>query len=340
MSYFIVTTSKFYRECVAHLTYGASQSNWLCNINEDDIIFLSQFNYKSQDLFGPFRVTNSLFYDKSIIYPEQKYFYRIKFEPIDQIKHIEETDLYLYGIESKSADYYFKIINLLQQNKHLHSISLTDDEGDAILNVFKATDSELNFNHEVENVQHNILSIDRRYIWIKNKLNKNISFSSESDLETYILMSLKGIKNIEYKCMNKLLEKFSENNLLDSKIYNQFVFGNAYPADIVIINEKNINVFELKKDCLVFSNIQQIKKEIKKHLFYSISSNRLSKQHNPERFNFYLLTLGHKNNKPIEYIIKENYCNLCNKLSANRENTLTFVEYRTNGFELTFEEAF
>jgi hypothetical protein len=124
MSFYIVTTTKFHCECIAHFTYGASQSNWLCNIDVGDTIFLSQFSYKSQDLFGPFRVTKRLFYDNSIIYPEQKYFYRVRFEPIGQIKCIEETDLYLCGIESNNVDSYFKIIKLIQQNKHLHCITL------------------------------------------------------------------------------------------------------------------------------------------------------------------------------------------------------------------------
>jgi hypothetical protein len=60
MNFHIVITTKFYRECIDHLTYGASQSNWLCNVDPDDTVFLSQFSYKSQDLLGPFRVVKGL----------------------------------------------------------------------------------------------------------------------------------------------------------------------------------------------------------------------------------------------------------------------------------------
>jgi hypothetical protein len=123
--YYIVTTAKFKDECLSYLTYGATQSNWLANINVGDIIFLSQFNPKSQNLFGPLQVTKGLFHNKDIIYPQQRYFYRIQFKPIGTIRTIEETDLYLNGIQSSKIASHIRIINLIQQNKHLHCISLT-----------------------------------------------------------------------------------------------------------------------------------------------------------------------------------------------------------------------
>ncbi len=88
-------------------------------------------------------------------------------------------------------------------------------------------------------------NVDGHYIWVKNKLNRNNRFSSESDMETYIIISLKNANNKESEYVRNLLEKYSANNLINSQIYNQFIFGNAYPADIVITNESNINVFEL-----------------------------------------------------------------------------------------------
>ena len=45
MRYYIVTTTKFADKCLEYSTYGATQSNWLVNINVGDTIFLSQFNY-------------------------------------------------------------------------------------------------------------------------------------------------------------------------------------------------------------------------------------------------------------------------------------------------------
>jgi hypothetical protein len=337
MSFYIVTTTKFYCECIQHLTYGASQSNWLCNIDVGDTIFLSQFSYKSQDLFGPFRITKRLFYDNLIIYPEQKYFYRVRFEPIDQIKGIEETDLYLYGIESNNVEIYFKIINLIQQNKHLHCISLTDYEGKAILDVFQSAGSRYDASYKINEV-NDLANIDCHYIWEKNKLNRNNHFSSESDMETYIVMSLKNADNKESEYVKDLLGKYSANRLIDSKIYNQFIFGNAYPSDIVIINESNINVFELKKDSLTLSQIPQIEKEMKKHFCYSLFSNRI-RHADTKRFNFYLVTLRDKNNTPLRSIIGDKYLNLCNKIRTHRESSLTFVEYEINKSEISFEEA-
>src|SRR4030042_306237 len=155
MSFYIVTTTKFYCECIEHFTYGASQSNWLCNIDVGDTIFLSQFSYKSQDLFGPFRVTKRLFYDNSIIYPEQKYFYRVRFEPIGQIKEV-----------------------------------------------------------------NNLANVDCHYIWAKNKLDRNNHFSSESDMEAYIVMSLKNADNKESEYVKDLLGNNSANCLINSKVYN------------------------------------------------------------------------------------------------------------------------
>lgn len=337
MNFYIVTTTKFYRECVDYLTYGASQSNWLCNIDVGDIIFLSQFSYKSQDLFGPFRVTKRLFYDKSIIYPGQKYFYRIRFVPINQIKSIEETDLYLYGIESNNIDLYFKIINLIQQNKHLHCISLTNDEGKAILDVFQSAGSRYDTCYKIKEVNE-LANVDCRYVWVKNKLNRNNRFSSESDMETYVIISLKNTDNKEFEYIRNLLEKYSVNSLIDSKVYNQFIFGNAYPADIVITNERNINVLELKKDPLTLSQIPQIEKEMKKHLCYSLFSNRIQ-QTDTNRFNFYLVTLQDMNNTPFRPIIEDKYWNICKKLGTRRENTITFVEYTVNDSGLSFEAA-
>jgi len=337
MGFYIVTTTKFHRECVDYLTYGASQSNWLCNIDVGDTIFLSQFSYKSQDLFGPFKVTKRLFYDKSIIYPGQKYFYRIRFEPINQTRSIEETDLYLYGIEANDIHLYFRIINLIQQNKHLHCIGLTDDEGKAMLEVFQSAGSRYDVCYRIKEINY-LENVDRNYIWVKNKLDRSTRFSSESDMETYIVVSLKNVNDQEYAYVTNLLGKYSANNLSDSHIYNQFIFGNAYPSDIVIVNENNINVFELKKDQLTLSQIPQIEKEMKKHLCYSLFSNRIQ-QTDTNRFNFYLVTLRNKNSKPFRSIIKDKYLNTCEKISAHRENTVTFVEYSVNDSGLSFEEA-
>ncbi|TSC91707.1 MAG: hypothetical protein CEN91_599, partial [Candidatus Berkelbacteria bacterium Licking1014_85] len=246
MRYYIVTTTKFADQCIEHLTYGATQSNWLANINYGDTIFLSQFNYSSQKLFGPFQARKTMFYNKAVIYPLQKYFYRIKLELIiKNIKCIDETDLYLSGIQTKNVSDYTRIINLIQQNKHLHCISLTDQEGGLIKDTFFKFGINYGDGRKSE-LAGDVVNIDRKYIWQKNRLDKTHKFSSESDLESYLIFALKQPKTIEYSNINTLLKKFDNNELHYSSVYNQFIFGNAYPSDLTVLNQNNINVFELK----------------------------------------------------------------------------------------------
>jgi hypothetical protein len=180
MKYYIVTTTKFAEQCLQHFTYGATQSNWLANVDIGDIVFLSQFNYKAQQIFGPFQVVKTIFYNKSIIYSTQKYFYRIQFTPVDSIYAIEETDLYLNGIRCGNSDFYYKLINLIQQNKHLHCISLTDREGMAIFDTLQKFGIAHN-NHDQKKLDHEIVEVSREYIWQKNRLDIKHQIASESD---------------------------------------------------------------------------------------------------------------------------------------------------------------
>jgi len=337
MRHYIVTTTKFADECLKFLTYGASQSNWLANVDIGDIIFLSQFNYKSQNLFGPLQTSKKLFHAKNIIYPGQKYFYRIQFNPINSVKCIEETDLYVNGIQLKNIPLYVRIINLIQQNKHLHCIPLTASEGEALLDALAGTGINLS-NEHVNEFRGELTPIDREYIWQKNRLDRRSTFSSESDLESYLILSLKNPECQEYESLQKLLMKYQSNELDLSEIYNQFIFGNAYPCDILILNGKNINVFELKRDKLTRNIIPQIEKEIKKHLYYSIYSDRIKSNSDLRRFNFYLICSKDQNNKHFKKLIYEKYFRLCDKLTNLRENTITIVEYHMNNNILFLEE--
>lgn len=339
MRYYIVTTAKFAHQCLEYTTYGATQSNWLANINVGDIIFLSQFNYKSQNLFGPFQVTKNLFYNKEIIYPQQKYFYRVQFGFVKAIKTIEETDLYLNGVRLGEIPTYFKLINLIQQNKHLHCICLTDHEGEAILNTFHQIDRDYDKTIQQSKLKNDLIDINCKYIWDKNKLDKKRYFSSESDLETYILLSLKNTGSEMYKSLSKLLNKHKNNELQFSQIHNQFIFGNAYPSDIVGLNKGNINVFELKKDKLTTNIIPQIEKEIKKHLYYSLFSDRIKSDDGLKRFNFYLVYLKDNDNSQHKLLLFEKYNDLCKKIDTLRENTITFVEYYVKDNILILEEV-
>jgi hypothetical protein len=325
MKYYIVTTTTFAEQCLEHFTYGATQSNWLANVDIGDIVFLSQFNYKAQQIFGPFRVVKTLFYNKSIIYPTKKYFYRIQFAPVDSIYAIEETDLYLNGIQCGNADFCYKLINLIQQNKHLHCISLTDKEGIAILDTLQKCGKAYK-NHDQKKLDHEIVEVTREYIWQKNRLDKKQQFASESDLETYLLLSLKNENSCVYKTFNEIMAKYSGNNLIHSIIYNQFIFGNAYPADLVVATDSSVNVFELKRDRLTSIIVNQIEKEIRKHLYYSLLSERVAQKNVPKVFNFYLVCL-YQGNKKTQDLILNIYESLQSRIQYPRKNNLIFLEY-------------
>jgi hypothetical protein len=324
--------------CLEYLTYGASQSNWLANIDIGDILFLSQFNNKSQNLFGPFRVNRGLSYNKDIIYPQQKYFYRIQFEPIEETKIIEETDLYLHGIQSENLASFVRIINLIQQNKHLHCISLTVDEGKAIIETFQRFGHNYGKDLQKTKLKNELEIINCGYLWTKNRLNNRNYFSSESDLEAYLLFSLKNPESREYNSISRLLDKYEHNDLQISEVYNQFVFGNAYPSDMAILNRSNINVFELKKGKFTQSMFQQIEKEITKHLYYSIFSERIRSIISEERFNFYLICLKDEDNLNFKRFITKRYDDLCGRMKSTRENTFTFIEYSVEDNQVLFEE--
>ncbi len=221
----------------------------------------------------------------------------------------------------------------------MHCICLTDDEGEAILNTFQQLGSKYHKDIEVRELREDLIDIHCPYIWDKNKLDKRHYFSSESDLESFIILSLKNAKSEEYKSLAKLLNKYKSNDLQFSEIYNQFIFGNAYPSDIVILNKDNINVFELKKDKLANNIIPQIEKEIKKHLYYSLFSDRIKSYKNLKRFNFYLVYLEDSDNSQYKRLIFEKYNELCKKVDALRENTLTFVEYYVKNKVLILEEV-
>src|SRR3989344_1975810 len=294
MRYYILTTVKFAKECIEFKKYGSTNSNWLSNIDIGDVVFLSQFNYQSQYVYGPFKVTLPLFYDKKIIFPSKKYFYRIRLE-YDKLQYIDETDLYLNGINCKNRDFAFKLISQLQQNKHLHSICLNIQEGQFI-------------SETLNNYGNNFLPIDNKdfmpiydkskvnlaFLVDKNKLKNKPYFSSESDLEAYIILSLKNKNNITYEHLKGILNIFPKNDIDKSLIYNQFVFGNAYPSDIVILNKDNINIIELKKTELDKNMIPTIEKEIKKYCLYSLYSDRL--EDGSKQINFVLIVLKNKIN--------------------------------------------
>ena len=219
----------------------------------------------------------------------------------------------------------------------MHCICLTDVEGHAILSTFQ----QFGIDYDVlqENRSIDFIEVNCKYIWDKNTLNRKHSFSSESDLEAYIVLSLKNNESQEYKSLNRLLDKYQNNYLQSSKIYNQFIFGNAYPSDIVILNDDNVNVLELKKDKLTINTIPPIEKEIRKHLYYSMSSNRL-KKYKVRRFNFYLIYLKDSGNNKIKQLINAKYNDLCQRIIfSSRENTITFVEYTAKDNTLFLEEV-
>lgn len=234
---------------------------------------------------------------------------------------------------------FVRIISLIQQNKHLHCITLTDEEGKAIFETIRQYGLNYDKTLKKGKLINELQTINCQYLWEKNRLDRRKIFSSESDLEAYLALSLKNPESKEYNNLNHLLNKYTDNHLHLSEVYNQFIFGNAYPCDILTLNEKNINVFELKRDKLTQNITPQIEKEIKKHLYYSIYSDRIKSNGNLRRFNFYLICSRDQNNKHFKKLIYEKYFHLCSKLNNLRENTITVVEYRVNNNILLLEEV-
>lgn len=336
MRYYILTTTKFANECIEYQIYGSTNSNWLANIELGDIVLISQFNYKSQDIYGPFEVYKTLFYDKKIIYHNQRYYYRIKIKPVS-LKVIEETDLYLQGIKNKKLNLSFRLISLIQQNKHLHSISLVENEGqfllDALTNYGKAVEVDIKRGHYLSDPE--LLEVDLEFLENKNHLFRKSSFSSESDLESYILLSLKNQNTNLSKNFSRILNYFPDNNLATSTIYNQFIFGNAYPSDIVILNNANVNIFELKKDRFSDASFKMIRKELKKYCYYSLYSPRLLNENTKQRMNFFV-AFPKDENYNFDRILKKEFELIADSINKFRENNFVILEYYLIHEGLTF----
>lgn len=324
MRYHILTTVKFAKECIENGIYGATNSNWLTNIELGDFVFISQFNYKSQNIYGPFKVTKTVFYDKTIIYPNQKYYYRIKFDS-KKVKMIDETDLYLNGIKNSNIELAYYIINLIQQNKHLHSISLIEQEGNFILETLEKTGKKSEIKSNCNSLDFKVQNVNTDFLINKNRLSQKLSFSSESDLESFILLNLKNKDSYLYKQIDNIMDVFPENHLANSEIYNQFIFGNAYPADVMIINDENINVFEVKKDYLGPDLFPVLKKEMQKYCYYSLFSKRIKKW-NIKRMNFFVLVFKNDHNK-LEKNLYSEFSNIVSPINIYRENNLIILKY-------------
>lgn len=337
MKYYVLTTAKFANECIEFKKYGSTNSNWLANIDIGDTIFISQFNFKSQDIYGPFKVTLPLFYDKKIIYPDQKYYYRIGVE-YKNLQCVNETDFYLNGINSKRRDFALRLICLLQQNKHLHSICLNDQEGEFISATIKNYGNNFEpVNNKDYNPEYNKLKVDQEFIADKNKLYKKLSFSSESDLEAFIIFCLKNKKNVAYNSLNNILNVHLKNDLNYSTIYNQFIFGNAYPSDIVVLNKNNINILELKKTALEKSMISTIEKEIVKYCTYSSYSDRV--EANQTQINFFLIVRKDKNNINFKKYLEKYFKMSVAKISNRKKYNFTIIEYYIENQGLLFRQV-
>lgn len=335
MRYYILTTVQFAKECIEFKKYGSTNSNWLSNIDIGDVIFLSQFNYQGQNIYGPFKVTLPLFYDKKIIFPSQKYYYRIKIE-YDKLQSIDETDLYLNGISCKNINFAFKLTSLLQQNKHLHSISLNEREGKFILETIKNYGNDLLSIDDKDYIPlYDKSKVDLTFLADKNKLQNKPYFSSESDLEAYIILCLKNKNNITHKHLKDILNVYPKNDIGDSVTYNQFIFGNAYPSDIVILNKDNINIIELKKTGLDKTMIPTIEKEIKKYCLYSLYSDRL--EEGPKQINFILIVLRDKNNISFKGHLEDYFEKSLVEVSTLKKYNFMIVEYYIKNSQLFFE---
>ena len=82
----------------------------------------------------------------------------------------------------------------------------------------------------------------------------------------------------------------------------------------------------------------EMEKEIKKHLYYSMFSERIKALCSEKRFNFYLFCLGDTTNLRAKEFIIQKYHDLSERIGSVRENSFTFVEYTVRDDEVLFGE--
>ncbi len=220
----------------------------------------------------------------------------------------------------------------------MHVVSLTDHEGKFISKILSSYGKHLQINcKKISLPNQNDINVNAKFIVDKNKLYRKKLFASESDLETFIIFSLGDKKNGLFKKFSRLLSHYPDNDLDSSLIYNQFIFGNAYPADIVAINTKNINIFELKKNWLRSNLLPTIKKEMRKHCCYSLFSNRIPSDSQP-RMNFYLLVLKDKKNLRLKIDLINEFSIITKSINKFRENNFNILEYYIEKNQLFLEK--
>lgn len=155
-------------------------------------------------------------------------------------------------------------------------------------------------------------------------------------METFIIFCLKNQKNITYNSLNKILNIHQKNDLNYSTVYNQFIFGNTYPSDIVILNKNNINILELKKTGLEDSMIPTIKKEINKYCTYSLYSDRL--ETNQAQTNFFLIVLKNENNITYKKYLENYFQKSTINISNLKEYNFAIIEYYIEDQNLLFSQ--
>jgi len=178
--------------------------------------------------------------------------------------------------------------------------------------------------------------VDLTFLANKNKLQKKPYFSSESDLESYIILCLKNKKNITYNNLEDILNIYPNNEIDYSSIYNQFIFGNAYPSDIVILNKNNINIIELKKTCLDKNLLPTIEKEIKKYCLYSLYSDRLEERY--EQINFILIVLKNENNIISKKYLEDYFKKCVANIDKLKKFNFLIAEYYIENQKLLFRK--
>lgn len=97
-------------------------------------------------------------------------------------------------------------------------------------------------------------------------------------------------------------------------------------------------MFELKKGNLGSNIVTQVEKEIKKHLYFSLFSERTPLSGAVKTFNFYLVCLS-PGNKEVQDHIARTYEFLQSKIHYPRKNNLFFLEYEVRDNTLYLFEA-
>lgn len=280
----ILVTTKHLDICLEKGLFGASASqiNYLGNVERDDIIFLLETS--SGKLTGPFKIDSSLFYNNKPIWKNPDPFvYKVRFRSNGDVWESDITSLWSILLNRKKTNFY--TFTTFQRSNN----TLFPKEGNLLTDEIKKNGVLIspNLSSNLEKQPIDLLKNDRR------------KFSSESRLETFLLLKQREFINI---LSNENLIKKN----LNPYVINQITIpGYNYNVDIALFFKNDVIIIELKKDAVDYSTIKQVKRY---SYYWKLAGNNVK-----------MVTLGSDINGEDEEITSLKY-------TINRENNKLEIE--------------